>query len=131
MKRKNYQMLAIVTLTGLITYLHFDTMRQFSPNVILEELYYLPLLLGVLRFSLKGAIVTWLFVSAAYLPFFFGSWSTTFPELMDRVLHLVFTGVFASVACFLAERERKNSNRQNRNAISPALVRSPPLLYMT
>jgi signal transduction histidine kinase len=27
---------------------------------------------------------------------------------MDRVLHLVFTGVFASVACFLAERERKN-----------------------
>jgi len=83
-------------------------MRQLSPRVILEELYYLPLLLGVLRFGLKGAIVTWLFVSAAYLPFFFGTWTTTFPELLDRVLHLVFTGGFVSVACFLVERERKN-----------------------
>ncbi len=106
MNKKNYHILAIVTLTLLITYLHFGTMRQFSPRVILEELYYLPLLLGVLRFGLTGAIVTWLFVSAAYLPFFFGPWSTSLPELMDRVLHLVFTGVFASVACFLAGRER-------------------------
>jgi signal transduction histidine kinase len=86
-------------------------MSQFSPNVILEELYYLPLLLGVLRFGLKGAILTWLFVSAAYLPFFFGTWTTTFPQLLDRVLHIVFTGVFAAVACFLAERERKKSKQ--------------------
>lgn len=107
MNKKNHYILTIVTLTILVTYLHFETMQQFSPLVVFEELYYLPLLLGVLRFGLKGAIVTWLFVSAAYLPFFFGTWTTTFPELMDRVLHLVFTGVFASVACFLAERERK------------------------
>lgn len=107
MSRKNYHILAIVTFTVLITYLHFVTMRQYSALVVFDELFYLPLLLGVLRFGLKGAIVTWLFVSAAYVPFFFGTWSTTFPELMDRVLHLVFTGVFAAVACFLAERERR------------------------
>lgn len=107
MNKKNYHILAIVTLTTLITYLHFGTIWQFSQRVVFEELYYLPLLLGVLRFGLKGAIVTWLFVSAAYVPFFFGAWTTTFPELMDRVLHLVFTGAFASVAYFLAERERK------------------------
>ena len=108
MSRKNCHLFSIVSLTILITYLHFDTMRQFSPRVVLDELYYLPLLLGVLCFGLKGAIVTWLFVSAAYLPFFFGAWTTTVPEVMDRVLHLVFTGIFASVAYFLAERERKN-----------------------
>ena len=44
-------------------------MLQFSQRVVHEELYYLPLLLGVLRFGLKGAIVTWLFVTAAYMPF--------------------------------------------------------------
>lgn len=82
-------------------------MLHFSALVVLEELYYLPLLLGVLRFGPKGALVTWLFVSAAYLPFFFGAWTMTFPEGVDRALHLVFTGVFTSVACFLAERERK------------------------
>ena len=108
MNKKTYHILAIVTLTTLITYLHFVTMRHYSELVVLEELYYLPVLLGVLRFGPKGALITWLFVSAAYLPFFFGAWTMTVPELVDRLLHLMFTGVFASVAYFLAERERKN-----------------------
>jgi signal transduction histidine kinase len=108
---KRPRVLTIFALTVLITYLHFGTMRQFSPRIVLEELYYIPLLLGVLRFGLKGSLMTWLFVSAAYLPFFFGNWTTTVPEFMDRVLHLVFTGVFAGVAYFLARRERKKSNQ--------------------
>ena len=107
MSRKNSHILTIIMLTALITYLQFGILQQFSPSVVLEELYYLPLLLGVLRFGPKGAIVTWVFVSAAYLPFFLGNWTITFPELMNRVLHLVFTGIFAFVACFLAERERE------------------------
>ena len=89
MNNNNYHIPAIVTLTMLITYLHFGTMWQFSQRVVFEELYYLPLLLvGVLHLGLKGSIITWLFVSAAYLPFFFGIWNTSFPELLDRILHL-------------------------------------------
>lgn len=114
MSRNNYHILTVVLLTTMITYLHFGTMHQFSPDVILEELYYLPLLLGVLRFGVQGAILTWLFVSAAYLPFFFGTWATTFPQLLDRILHIVFTAVFAFVACFLAERERKKQKQVER-----------------
>jgi signal transduction histidine kinase len=114
LNKKSFHILAIVTLTILITYLHFGTMLQFSSRVVLEELYYLPLILGVLRFGLKGAIVTWLFVSAAYLPFFSGNWASTFPEVIDRVLHLVFTGIFAAVAYFLADREREKSKRTER-----------------
>lgn len=108
MNKKNYLILAIVTLTVLITYLHLGTRWQFPQRVVFEELYYLPLLLGALRLGLKGSIVIWLFVSAAYLPFFLGTWATTVPELIDRILHLVFTGVFASLAYFFAERDRKN-----------------------
>jgi signal transduction histidine kinase len=108
MNRISYQILIIVALTLLIIYLHFGTMAQFSSRVVLDELYYLPLLLGVLWFGLKGVLVTWVLVSAAYLPFFSGIWTTTFPEVMDRVLHLVFTGVFTVVAYLLAERERTN-----------------------
>ncbi len=88
MNKNNYHIPAIVTLTMLITYLHFGTMWQFSQRVVFEELYYLPLLLGALHLGLKGSIITWLFVSAAYLPFFFGIWNTSFPELLDRILHL-------------------------------------------
>jgi len=111
MSKKHYYVLTIVTLTILITYLHFVTLRQFSPRVTLEELYYLPLLLGVIRFGPKGAFMTWVFVSAAYLPFFFGSWTTTVQGFMDRALHVFFTGVFTYVAIFLAERERKKQKQ--------------------
>ncbi|MBT0652023.1 hypothetical protein KI810_03080 [Geobacter luticola] len=118
-------------LTTLITYLHFGVMRQFSPAVILEELFYLPLLLGVFRFGVKGTILSWLFVSAAYLPFFFGTWATTFPQLLDRILHIVFTAVFAFVACFLAGVSEKNRSRLSVSGISPASVRLPLSLSMT
>jgi signal transduction histidine kinase len=90
-------------------------MWQFSQRVVFEELYYLPLLLGVLHFGLKGSIVTWLFVSAAYIPFFYGAWTTTFPELTGRVMHLVFTGVFAAFTYIIAERERKNSKKAEQD----------------
>lgn len=114
MTKKNYYIFAIVTLTLLTTVLHFATMRKFSPNVVLEELYFLPLLLGVLRFGVTGAVVTWLFVSVAYLPFFFAPWTTSFPEIVDRGLHLVLSGVVAVVVGFLVERDRKNRQLSER-----------------
>ena len=112
--KKGYYILAIVTITLLTTFLHFATMREFSPNVVLEELYYLPLLLGVLRFGLRGSIMTWLFVSAAYLPFFFAPWTSGFPGYVDRGLHLVLSGVVAAVVGFLAERERRTRSQSER-----------------
>jgi len=114
MTKKNYYILFIATITLLTTFLHFATMRKISPNVVLEELYYLPLLLGVLRFGLRGAIVTWLFVSAAYLPFFFSPWTTNFPGYVDRGLHLVLSGVVAVVVGLLAERERRTRRQSER-----------------
>jgi len=112
--KKGYYILVIVTITFLTSFLHLATMRKFSPNVVLEELYYLPLLLGVLRFGLRGAVVTWLFVSAAYLPFFFAPWTIGFPGYLDRGLHLVLTGVVAVVVGILAERERKTRSQSER-----------------
>jgi len=114
MTKRYYYILAIATVTLLTTYLHFAAMREFSPNVVLEELYYLPLLLGVLRFGLYGAIVTWLFVSAAYLPFFFTPWTTSLAGYLDRGLHLVLTGIVAFVVGFLVERERRNHAKAER-----------------
>lgn len=123
MINKKYIVFAIVSVTLLTTILHFVTMSGFAPNVVLEELYYLPLLLGVLRFGLAGAIITWLFVSAAYLPFFFAPWTTSFPEYVDRSLHLVLTGVVAAVVIFLAERERRNRGQRERERYLAGLGR--------
>ena len=121
--KKGYYILAIVTITFLTTFLHLATMRKFSPNVVLEELYYLPLLLGVLRFGLLGSIGTWLFVSAAYLPFFFAPWTTSFPGYVDRGLHLVLSGVVAVVVGLLAERERRTRGQSERERYLAGLGR--------
>lgn len=108
MTKKNYDILTIVFLTILTTYLHFAVLEKISPHVIFEELYYLPLFIGVLRFSIKGAFITWLFVSVAYIPFFFAPWTISLQGYADRTLHIVSTAVVVIVVGFLVERERRN-----------------------
>jgi signal transduction histidine kinase len=103
--RRVYYMLAIALFTGLVTYLHFAIVQERFEHIVLEELYYIPLLLGVLRFGLKGALLTYLFVSAFYVPFFFGSWSASLGVFIDRALHLLSSGMFALLAGFIVERE--------------------------
>jgi signal transduction histidine kinase len=91
-------------LTFLITFLHLWILKKLSPHIILEELYYIPILLGALFFGLKGAILTYIFVSLSYVPFFFGLWTVTPLGVANRVLHLLFSGLLAFLAGFLVER---------------------------
>jgi signal transduction histidine kinase len=109
MERKKVILLSLlfIMFTLVITYLHYSIFQEQAPHVILEELYYIPLLLGALFFSLKGALITYLFVSAVYLPYLFGDWVGNTLDLIDRLLHLFFSGMFAFLAWFLIDRGRK------------------------
>jgi signal transduction histidine kinase len=105
--QKRYYIFTIIAVTLLITYLHYSTgLEAHALHSIYAELYYIPILLGAL-FGLKGAIMTYLFVSALYLPFIFLSWTTTSLFLLDKLMHLSFTGLFAFLAGLLVDRERK------------------------
>jgi two-component system, NtrC family, sensor histidine kinase HydH len=105
--KKGLYMVALLASTVIVSYLHHSIFRQASPDIILKELYYIPLLLGALFFGLKGALLVYLFTSASYLPYLFEGWTMSSWTLMDRVSHLFFTGIFAALAGFLVERERK------------------------
>jgi signal transduction histidine kinase len=107
--KRNHYIFIIIMLTLLPTALHFTAMREFSSYVVLEEFYYLPLLLGALRFGLTGAVMTWLFVSTAYIPFFLAPWSMGLPAYFDRSLHLILSAVIALVVGILIDRERRNN----------------------
>jgi len=109
--RGKFYIVVIVASTLMITYLHMSIFQEQSPHIVLEELYYIPLLLGASFFGLKGAFLTYLFVSAFYLPYFFGNWATTFLSLFDRLLHLLFSGIFASLAGFLVDRYRRQQKQ--------------------
>lgn len=109
--KKRYYLVGIIISTLFITYLHHFVFCEASPRVILEELYYIPLLIGALAFGLRGVFFVYLFVSIFYLPYFFGNWTLNFMDLVDRVLHLLFSGIFVFLAGFLIERERKNQRQ--------------------
>jgi len=105
----------IVGISLSITYLHHWMFQEPLPRIVLEELYYIPLLLGALVYGFKGIILTYIFVSACYLPFLFGNWASTPLDLIDRLLHLMFSGIFALVAGILLDRQRKYRERQEKN----------------
>jgi len=112
MKRKEVYLIGFVVVFAIvITYLHYFVFREQAPHVILEELYYIPLLLGAWFFGLKGALLTYLFVSAIYLPYLFGDWLSNPLDMIDRLLHLLFSGIFAFLAGFLIDRGRKYQKR--------------------
>jgi len=112
LKKKGLHVAFIVGFALLTTSLHFLIFQGQSPHVILEELFYIPLLLAAIVFGLKGSLVAYLFISALYIPFFFGQWSATFLEFADRLLHLLFTGLFALLAGIFVEREKRHQKQR-------------------
>jgi len=102
-----YLIVFVVVFTLVITYLHYSIFREKAPHVILEELYYIPLFFGALFFGLKGGLLVYLFVSAVYLPYLFGDWVSNILDLIDRLLHLLFSGMFALLAGFFIDRWKK------------------------
>lgn len=99
---------------ALITYLHFGTMRQFSPDVVLGELYYLPLFPGMLRFGVTGAIVTWLSISLG---------SVRLPLLLSMIMKNPLISILG-FALRLRERKRDSSH------IERALINLIEMLLM-
>jgi len=98
-----------------ITYLHYVIFQEQSLHIILEDLYYIPLLLGSLIFGLKGAFFTYLFVSASYRLYFFENWTTTVIGLVGRVLHLLFPGVFGFLTGFLVDPEKRYQKQSEKD----------------
>lgn len=114
----------IVVLSLVITFFHLWVFQKDPTHIVLEELYYIPILVGALFFGLKGALITCLFVSLLYLPYFFGPWAIGFMGMADRILHLLFTGGFALLAGYLIERDKKNQKQLEKDRYLTGLGQS-------
>jgi len=113
--KKIYYIIVIIALTLLISFLHFSVLKNLSPHIILEELYYIPILLGAIHFGLRGAIFTYTFVSLSYIPFFFGLWTLTPLGVANRFLHLLFSGIIALFAGLLVDRVRRQQRELEKD----------------
>ncbi len=109
----------------VITYLHYSTLPGVRDlHNIFSELYYMPLLLGALAFGLKGAVLTFIVISALYIPHILLSWDTTSTFIVNQILHAIFSGVFAIVAGSLIDREKKHRQQSEKNHYLTSLGRA-------
>jgi signal transduction histidine kinase len=117
LNQKRYYIFIIIVTTLFITYLHYSTgLEAHALHNIYAELYYIPILLAAFL-GLRAAILTYLFVSALYLPFVFMNWITTSLFFADKLLHLLFTGIFAFLAGFLIDRLRQYQEQLEKDKI--------------
>ena len=107
MNKRTYLIIAIGFFLVILTLVHILIFQKMPGRVILEELYYIPILLSALRFGLTGSLITWSFASILYLPFLGSHWTVTLLDMIDRILHITLSFVFAFLAGYLSDRSKK------------------------
>ncbi len=116
MRLKKYTAIFIAALTLLITYLHYSTaVAVHALHNIYRELYYIPVLLGALAYGLTGALLSYALVFVLYLPYVIMTWPGSILNETNRLLPLLMQGLFAFIAGYLVDRERKQRIRAERD----------------
>ncbi|MHC4321641.1 MAG: sensor histidine kinase [Planctomycetota bacterium] len=106
--QKKVFLIFIIVSVLLISYLHYSSApKDHILHTIYTELHYIPLIIGAIVFGLRGALIIYIFISVLYLPYFFAQWSDPFISVLNRMLHLLLSGVLAFIAGFIVDREKK------------------------
>ena len=112
---KAYYIVAIAVSTLLITYLHYSTNETIHAlHDIYRQLYYIPLVIGALVFGLRGAILSYMFVSLLYLPYMAGTWTGEILFESKRILYLLFSGIFSFLAGYLIDRDTRRKKEMEK-----------------
>ncbi len=113
---KKYYIVIIVVSALFITYLHYwTTPENHILHNIQTELHYIPLLLGAIVFGLRGAVLTFIFITLLYLPYFITSWSDSVLSVINRLLHILLSGLISALAGFLVDRERRQRRQSEKD----------------
>lgn len=111
------RLFVLVFLVGAITALHYLTDVHLSQyHDIYRRLYYIPIVLGGLWFTLRGGVGTAIAVSILFAPhvvFQWGHHPTIEPE---QYLEILLYNVIGFLTGFLAERERIQKERHEQAA---------------
>lgn len=116
-RNENFRLFVLILLVGVITALHYLTATQMTQfHDIYRRLYYIPIVLGGLWFSLRGGLGVSIAVSVLFAPhvvFQWGHHPTAQPEQYLEILLYNFIGVLTG---FLTERERIQKVRYQKAA---------------
>jgi signal transduction histidine kinase len=98
----------IALLVSVILYLHYFTVPDLKyQHAVYRVLFYLPLVLGVFWFGLKGALCVLASVCILYLPYVVSQWQGLSFEDFLRLLEGTLYLIIAFILSFLVEKERR------------------------
>ncbi len=98
---------AIAISIAFLLILHYlTTPDKHTWHNIYTELHYIPLLIAAVAFGTRGALVTYATILLLYLPVLFSGTAGSPVELLNKVIHLSFSGVFSTLIGYLVQRER-------------------------
>ena len=116
MYAKKYAAVFIVVLVGCITYLQYSTISPVRTlHNIYREVYYIPVFIGALTYGLAGALLSYLLIFCLYLPYVIMTWPGSPLNETNRLLPLLLQGLFAVMAGYLVDRDRKHRAQLERD----------------
>ena len=102
----------MATLVVVITALHYSTNIQDARiHDIFRRLYYIPIVLGGLWFSLRGGLGASIAVSILYAPHVVFQWGNMPAAKPEQYLEILLYNVIGFLTGFLAQRERTQKER--------------------
>lgn len=116
--RSSYFRIAVlVLLVAVITALHYTTTIRLAPyHDIYRRLYYIPIVLGGLWFSLRGGLGTSIAVSALFAPHVVFQWGHHPTSQPEQYLEILLYNVIGFLTGFLSERELIQKKRYQKAA---------------
>lgn len=109
----------IVVLVLAISALHYLTATQHhQAHDIYRRLYYVPIVLGGLWFTLRGGVGTAVVVSILYAPHVIFQWGHHPTSEIEQYLELLLYNVIGFLTGFLAERELAQKLRYQKTAVT-------------
>ncbi len=112
--------LRLAIIAGLllaVTAMHYLTTTQLvNAHDVYRRLYYVPIVLGGVWFTLRGGIVTALLASLLYMPHVLFHWQHQPRIALEQYLEIVLYNVIGCLTGFLAERELQQKLRYQKTA---------------
>ncbi len=129
MSLRRYSAIPVVLLTLGVTYLHYSSIGEgHTLHNIYRELYYIPVLLGALAFGLRGALLSYLLVFVLYFPYVIMTWPGSFLHEANRLLPLLMQGLFAFIAGYLVDREKRHREQLEKEQYLSAIGRATTVI---
>jgi signal transduction histidine kinase len=105
----------LVLLIAVITALHYlTTLRMAQFHDIYRRLYYIPIVLGGLWFTLRGGLGTSIVISILFAPHVVFQWGHHPTSQPEQYLEILLYNVIGFLTGFLAERERIQKEEQQQ-----------------